>query len=185
MDCKFPTSLLCGFNVRLFRSSVCNNSIRTVVVAMGPKGQAYAKPKCESNALDICKLFRIHYSEAPTSTFTFKDDDFAVLGQQMDFFLDLWKADPYVSEGVLAAGLHKAFPNVDRATGKRMSKDIKLNLVQIHTKKRSLTTGLKLPVLKAFLDKLPDDHIPLPIKQPSSSSSGKPGLEKAKSVAEL
>jgi hypothetical protein len=151
---------------------------------MAPKGQTYAKPKCESSALDICKLFRSHYTEAPTETFTFKDDDFAVLGKQMDFFVDLWKADPYVTESVLAAGLQKAFPNVDRATGKRISKDIKSNLILIHTKKRTMTSGLKLPVLKTFLDKLPDDQVPLPIKQPSSSSKG-PGLVKAKSVAEL
>ena len=184
MDCKFTTSFSCGFNVRLFRSSVCYNSIRTVLVAMGPKGQTYAKPKCESNALDICKIFRSHYTAAPTDAFTFKDDDFAVLGKQMEFFVDLWKADPYVCESVLAAGLHKAFPHVDRATGKRISKDIKSNLALIHTKKRSMTSGLKLPVLKTFLDKFSDDSFPSPIKQPSSSSK-EPGLVKAKSVAEL
>ena len=119
------------------------------------------------------------------SELSFKDDDFTVLDKQMDFFVDLWKADPYVSESVLAAGLQKAFPNATVSIAKAVCKDIRLNLSLIHTKKRSMTSGLKLPVLKAFLEKLPDDGVPLPIKQTSSSSTVEPQLGKARSVAEL
>ena len=152
---------------------------------MGPKGHSYAKPRCESTASDLCKVFKCNYSAVPVSEFSFKDDDFTVLDKQMDFFVDLWKADPYVSESVLAAGLQKAFPNATVSIAKAVCKDIRLNLSLIHTKKRSMTSGLKLPVLKAFLEKLPDDGVPLPIKQTSSSSKVEPQLGKAKSVAEL
>ena len=152
---------------------------------MGPKGHSYAKPRCESTASDLCRVFKCNYSAVPVSEFSFKDDDFTVLDKQMDFFVDLWKADPYVSESVLAAGLQKAFPNATVSIAKAVCKDIRLNLSLIHTKKRSMTSGLKLPVLKAFLEKLPDDGVPLPIKQTSSSSKVEPQLGKAKSVAEL
>ena len=152
---------------------------------MPPKGQSYAKPRCESTASDLCKVFKCNFSQVPVSEFTFKDDDFTVLDKQLAFFVDLWKVDPYVSESVLAAGLQKAFPNATVATAKAVGKDIRMNLSLIHTKKRSMTSGLKLPVLKAFLDALPEENVSLPIKQPSSSSMDKPKLAKAKSVAEL
>jgi len=156
---------------------------------MAPKGATYAKPKCEVTASQICKVFKYHFTEAP-SGLNCQDEDFTVLGQRMDFFVELWKADPYVSENVLFAGLQKAFPSATNTSTKAIAKAIRQQLSFIHTKKRTMTSGAKLPVLKKFLQEVQEeDDVALPIKssyqQPSTSSKPQIKLAKASSVAEL
>ena len=155
---------------------------------MAPKGLPYAKPKCEVTASQICKVFKYHFTELPSGLTLKSDEDFTVLEKHMDFVVELWKTDPYVSENVMSAGLRKAFPASTQASTKAAAKAIRQQLSLIHSKKRSMTSGAKLPVLKKFLQEVQeDDHVlpiskPAAVKQPSTSSK-QPA--KASSVAEL
>ena len=157
---------------------------------MAPKGLPYAKPKCEVTASQICKVFKYHFTELPSGLTLKSDEDFTVLEKHMDFFVELWKTDPYVSENVMSAGLHKAFPAATQSSTKAAAKAIRQQLSLIHSKKRSMTSGAKLPVLKHFLQEVQEDEntgtLPIKqsaaVKQPSTSSKQ---LEKAPSVAEL
>ena len=153
---------------------------------MAPKGLPYAKPKCEVTASQICKVFKYHFTELPSGLTLKSDEDFTVLEKHMDFFVELWKTDPYVSENVMSAGLHKAFPAATQASTKAAAKAIRQQLSLIHSKKRSMTSGAKLPVLKKFLQEVQEDDHTLPISKPRkqpSTSSKQPA--KASSVAEL
>jgi hypothetical protein len=170
---------------------------------MPAKGIPFQKPKCVSTPTQIAKVFRSHFLEIPATVFAFKEDDFNVLDQNMDFFKDLWTVDSYVSEKVLGEALKKAFPAVKAQTARLISKDIKSNLTMIQYKKRKITSGLKLPVLKKFLEMVDtdsDDNLPIEQKHQSPASSSKlakASVEsgdttskfgygaKAKSVAEL
>ena len=72
---------------------------------MAPKGNTHAKPKCEVSAAQICKVFKYHFTALPSGLTLNSDEDFAVLEKRMDFFVELWKTDPYVSENVLSCAV--------------------------------------------------------------------------------
>jgi hypothetical protein len=140
------------------------------------------KPSCSSDAKSLSKLFRSHFFALDGSEFT---EDFTVcLQKHLDFWVDLWKADPYASQGILQASVKMTWPKKSANEVAGIAKSMKHMLSSIRFKKARITSGVKNPALLDFLARVePDLPVQLPIKSRASTSTKKQTTPSAASTA--
>ena len=124
-----------------------------------------ARTASSASIKDVAKLFRSYFVNVDKSNFADLED---CLKGHMDFMVDLWQLDMFISEIKIKAALAMVWPGMARADGHSIAKALKALLVELHYKNRRLTSGQRsLDGMKNFLARIG----PVPLLPVASSSS--------------
>jgi hypothetical protein len=125
-----------------------------------------ARTASSASVKDVAKLFRSYFVNVDKSNFADLED---CLKGHMDFMVDLWQLDMFISEGKIKAALPIVWPGMARADGQNIAKALKALLAEMHYKNRRLTSGQKsLDGMKNFLARIGTAAL-LPVASSSSS----------------
>lgn len=111
------------------------------------------KRSSSSTATSVAKVFRSNFHSLAGNTF---GDEFdACLEKNLDFFVDLWEEDRYVSEKTLKDAIKLVWPKLEMLLVIQHAKSVKTLLSSLHYKKARVSSGQKSPAcLSEFLNKI-------------------------------